>query len=403
MFRGDEERGARYSDVFLRLDASQDSEESHELTKSRERAAIAAQSDGPVYLGAGYYDHSIPTQAERFVLEIEFHRQSSRLNAAIGREFEDALNGCHAAVCRLTGTSHTEISIYCGGSALGRGAVLASRATGRRLILASESLGHDRLSELNRIARTVSLEVRAVESRDGLVDVNALRKTLYAEGDRVAATIVGYPNFYGLLERLGQISESVKANGSLLMLTVDPVVLAALRSPADWGADITVCDAHTAPIHSTEGYARLGFIACSDYFFNATGSGEVFRALRDDEMKDVRMLGALRTLTHLAYTEPRELRRASERSRLAAQYARQSLLEAGFSFQHAAPFWREFAVKTRDPKGMLAYLDKWGIVGGYELPDGILLAFTEKRSVDEIDELVYFMKRFEFEEGRASS
>ena len=391
--------GARYSDVFLRLDALKEPGEARELTKSRERAAIAAQSDGPVYLGAGYYDHLIPTQAERLVSEIEFHRQSSRLNALIGRDFENALNGCNAAVCRLTGASHAEISVYCGGSALCRGATLASRATGRRLILASESLGGSRLAELRGVASAASLEVRTVESRNGLVDVDALRKTLYAEGDRVAATIVGYPNFYGL----GQISESVKAIGALLMLTVDPVALAALRSPADWGADITVCDAHTAPIHSSEGDARLGFIACSDYFFNAASSSDVFRTLRDDEMKGARMRGALRTLAHLAYTEPRELRRASERSRLAAQYARQSLLEAGFSFQHAAPFWREFAVKTRDPKGMLAYLDKWGIVGGYELPDGILLAFTEKRSVDEIDELVYFMKRFEFEEGRESS
>ncbi len=395
--------GARYSDVFLCLDALKEPGEGRELTKSRERAAIAAQSDDPVYLGAGYYDHLIPTQAERLVAEIEFHRQSSRLSALIGRDFENALNGCNAAVRRLTGASHAEISVYFGGSALCRGATLASRATGRRLILASESLGAPRLAELCAAASAASLEVRAVESRNGLVDVNALRKTLYTEGDRVAATIVGYPNFYGLLERLGQISESVKAIGALLMLTVDPVALAALRSPADWGADITVCDAHTAPIHSSEGDARLGFIACSDYFFKATSSVDVFRTLRDDEMKGARMRGALRTLAHLAYTEPQELRRVSERSRRAAQYARQSLLKAGFRFQHEAPFWREFAVKTRDPKGMLAYLDKWGIVGGYELPDGILLAFTEKRSVDEIDELVYFMKRFEFEEGRESS
>ena len=53
--------GARYSDVFLRLDALKEPGEARELTKSRERAAIAAQSDGPVYLGAGYYDHLIPT------------------------------------------------------------------------------------------------------------------------------------------------------------------------------------------------------------------------------------------------------------------------------------------------------------------------------------------------------
>ena len=43
---------------------------------------------------------------------------------------------------------------------------------------------------------------------------------------------------------------------------------------------------------------------------------------------------------------------------------------------------------------MLAYLDKWGLVGGVELSDGLLLAFTEKRCKEEINELAYFMKDY---------
>ena len=49
-----------------------------------------------------------------------------------------------------------------------------------------------------------------------------------------------------------------------------------------------------------------------------------------------------------------------------------------------------------DPVGMNAYLRRWGIVGGFELQDGLLLAFTEKRAREEIDELVYFMKEYQF-------
>ena len=56
-------------------------------------------------------------------------------------------------------------------------------------------------------------------------------------------------------------------------------------------------------------------------------------------------------------------------------------------------------MSVADPAGMNAYLRKWGIVGGCELPNALLFAFTEKRAKGEIDELVHFMKLYQFGDG----
>ncbi|MBQ5788760.1 MAG: hypothetical protein IIW01_00590, partial [Thermoguttaceae bacterium] len=80
-----------------------------------------------------------------------------------------------------------------------------------------------------------------------------------------------------------------------------------------------------------------------------------------------------------------------------ARYAHSELKKAGFEFQHDAPFLREFAVKVDNPREMNRYLLEWGIIGGYELENGLLLAFTEKRTREEVDELVYCMKSYQFD------
>jgi hypothetical protein len=44
-----------------------------------------------------------------------------------------------------------------------------------------------------------------------------------------------------------------------------------------------------------------------------------------------------------------------------------------------------------------ASIQNLSCIGGYELEDGLLLAFTEKRTREEVDELVYCMKSYQFD------
>ena len=394
-------------------------EERRELARFRDFAASTASEDGPVYLGAGDYDHRAPSSVDRLAAQLEFHRSSSEGREELSDELRKAVFLFQRRVCRLSGTASANVSLYRGGSALGQACLFAVEATGRELIVAPETLSPETLSRLDAYARAGSFELRTVPSRDGLTDLDALCKTLETDGKRTAAVVAPYPNFYGCLERVGRIAEATRAAGALLVMAVDPVALAILRSPAEWGADLVASDVHAIPARSEKGNVRLGFVAASRSFLeNApptltrrvkTPSGDWSLCLARDFGRGVRptspigarALDPLRTLVHLAYADERDLRLAAKTSHERARRAHDALARAGFEFLYDAPFLREFAVKVADPAGALAYLEKWGIAGGYKLDDGLLLAFTEKRDEEEIEELVYFMVEYRDRAGRA--
>ena len=387
-------------------------EKRRELVRIRNLAASTAAEDGPVYLGVGDYDHHSPSAIDRLASQLEFQRASSETREDLSRELYDAIFRFEQTARRLSGMASANVSLFRGCSALGRACHIAAEATGRPLVLAPDVASPEALERLNAYANLGAFELRIIPSIAGLTDLGVLRKTLALDGARTAAVVAPYPNFFGCLDRMGQIAEATRAAGALFVTAVDPVALAILRPPAEWGADFVVGDVHTVPARRELGDVQLGFIATSRRFLESapttlvrrveTESGGCGYCLARDfgrgapatETTHARALDSLRTLVCLAYADARELRRVAKTSHERARLAHDVLARAGFEFLYDAPYLREFAVKIADPDGMFSYLEKWGIVGGYKLDDGMILAFTEKRSVEEIDELVYFMTEY---------
>lgn len=404
-----------YEDLFVDLpDALAAQVVDPAVMSRRHYAASVSSADGPVYLGAGFYDHNISSAVDSLADEVEFRRVNASDGAALDDILASAVHRFHRLVCQLAGTPAVDLAFYRSGDALSRACRLAVEATGRKLIVAPETLPPERLALLRAHAAAGIVELRVVPALKGLTNLESFYAILQSERGRVAAAIAPYPNYCGLLERVGRLSDATQEAGALFIMGVDPVALAILRSPADWGADLVAGDVHTTPLRKNDGDVRLGFVAASERFLamapknfltcfvDSSGNYTYFlprsfggRASEfSGSPRKTRAIGALRTLIHLAGVRIQELRHVAEESHRIATYARKRLRKAGFEFQHDAPFLREFAVKVDDPKGMLAYLDKWGLVGGVELSDGLLLAFTEKRCKEEINELAYFMKDY---------
>jgi glycine dehydrogenase subunit 1 len=110
-------------------------------------------------------------------------------------------------------------------------------------------------------------------------------------------------------------------------------------------------------------------------------------------------LNALAATLYLAMVGREGLRQVAETSVQNAHYAAARILELeGFELLYPdAPFVREFAVRTpEDPRAILSRGLERGLLAGVRLgrfpdletPDGLLLAFTEKRTRAEIDRLV---------------
>ena len=72
----------------------------------------------------------------------------------------------------------------------------------------------------------------------GTTDLEALERMLADPEHPVAGVVVANPSFLGLLEPMAEIGRLAHAAGALFVSVVEPVSLAVLASPGEYGADI---------------------------------------------------------------------------------------------------------------------------------------------------------------------
>jgi glycine dehydrogenase subunit 1 len=238
----------------------------------------------------------------------------------------------------------------------------------------------------------------------------------------VACFLVQYPNFFGCIEELEGVAEVVHAAGALLVVAADPVMLAVLRTPGELGADIVVAEGQPFGNAPSFGGPVVGLFAARQKLVRKM-PGRIVGATVDTEDRrgyvltlqtreqQIRRekatsnictnqgLNALAATVHLSLLGREGMREVAESAVQNAHYAWRRLQEVqGVAPLYPdTPFAREFAVATEEnSRAILERGFEAGILAGVSLsrfesleaPDGLLLAFTEKRSREEIDRLV---------------
>jgi glycine dehydrogenase subunit 1 len=114
-------------------------------------------------------------------------------------------------------------------------------------------------------AQGIELVSQAV-GEDGLVDVAVLTADdREADEEPYAAVIVQQPNFYGLLENVDRITNWAKSKQALVIAVVNPLSLALLKPPGEWGqtgVDIVVGDGQPLGVPMASGGPSFGFMCC---------------------------------------------------------------------------------------------------------------------------------------------
>lgn len=383
-----------------------------------ESAAVASgwADDAPSFVGAGEYDYFAPSSVERTASSAAFRTalsEDSAFQKGAPPNVWRVLYRCQRTICRLTATDAASVFFDRVGGALTRACALAVEATERRRVVVSETLRRDDAETLRAFAAASGrFDVQTIGARNGVADVDELDAFLNAEGENVATVVVQYPNFFGNLERIGRIVASARRVGATTTAAVDPFATAALKSPGKWGADFVAGEVAPNARNARFDAPRLAFVAATETAvrrapkrrvveaFGADGRPVRGLALFERNAETARRsfdanapetLDALTALVRLAFADPLDLRRAAEEARRLAEYARDELRAAGFELEYDAPFLREFVVKIENPGEMNRRLLDWGIVGGFELDGGLLFAFAEQRTREEVDELVYLM------------
>ena len=242
-----------------------------EMTMLADMAARARQDEsGPCFLGAGCYDHHIPAAVWDVASRGEFMTAYTPYQAEASQGTLQLIYEYQTMMASLTGMDVSNASVYDGGSALGEAVLMAVRATqrGRRGAAASEAKEHRvalagpchplYAEAAANIARNQGVVLEATGfAADGTADLDALKAMA------PQAVVVQQPNFFGLVEPVDEIIRWARANGALTIAVVNPLALAVLKPPGEWGgdgADIACGDGQPLGIPMASGGPSFGFI-----------------------------------------------------------------------------------------------------------------------------------------------
>lgn len=366
------------------------------------------------FLGAGAYDHFIPTVVDAMASQGEFVTAYTPYQAEASQGTLQAFFEYQTLVCELTGMDVSNASLYDSATAAAEAVLMARATNNRNRLLISGAVHPDTRAVLATYLHHLPYEIVTVETKDGRTDPDALRKHATAD---TTAIVMQSPNFFGCVESLEPAAAIAHECGALMIASVDPISCALLKSPGECGADIVVGEGQPLGIPMGFGGPYLGLMACRDALMrkmpgrlvgastDASGRRGYCLTLqtREQHIRRERAtsnvctnqgLLALRAAIYLNTMGKIGLAKVASLCLDKAHYAADRIASLkDFEIRFASPFFKEFVVRTRKDVGkVMAHAKAQGILAGVplgrwypELADCFLVAVTEKRSRDQID------------------
>ena len=275
----------------------------------------------------------------------------------------------------------------------------------------SASLNPRTRKVLDTYALHHGIELGIIALKDGVTDLDDLKKLL-AEGG-VAGVIVQQPNVYGIVEDFTGFAEACHEQKALFVMDSVAADLAVLKTPGEWGADIAVGDGQSLGIPMQFGGPYVGYMCCTEKLIRKM-PGRIVGMTKDNRDQRAfvltlqareqhirrqkatsnicsnQSLMALFVTIYLSLMGKQGMKEAAQLSYAGAHYLCDELLKTNrFSLVYDKPFFNEFYVKYDGDIDTLyqRFVDA-GFLGGVKFDNGILFAVTEKRTKEEIDNLV---------------
>ncbi|UZH06693.1 aminomethyl-transferring glycine dehydrogenase subunit GcvPA [Heyndrickxia coagulans] len=367
------------------------------------------------FLGAGVYDHYIPTVVDHVISRSEFYTAYTPYQPEISQGELQAIFEFQTMICGLTGMDVANSSMYDGGTSMAEAAMLAAGQTKRKKILVSKAVHPEYRAVLHTYARGQGITVEEIPLADGCTDLEAAKKQI--DGG-TAAVIVQYPNFFGSLERLKEIGELAHGEKALFVVSANLLALGVLAPPGDFGADITTGDCQVFGIPAAFGGPHCGYFATTSKLMRKIPGRLVGETVDEDGKRGYvltlqareqhirrdkatsnicsnQALNALAASVAMSALGKKGVKEMALANIAKAQYAKRKLAEKGFELPFSSPFFNEFPVKLpKSVQEVNEHLLQKKIIGGYdvgkdypEFAGCMLIAVTELRSKEEIDQL----------------
>ena len=216
------------------------------------------------FVGAGAYEHHIPAAVWDLASRGEFMTAYTPYQAEASQGTLQLIYEFQTMISRLTRMEVANASVYDGASALAEAMLMAVRANKKnksRLILVAGNLNPRYLRACQSIVKNQGLELRSVpfSSETGCIEWPV------SDLEDAAALAIAYPNFFGGLDAVDELTTLAHEQGALVIGVVNPTAMALLKPPGSWGeqgADIVVGDGQPLGIPLSSGGPYLGFMCC---------------------------------------------------------------------------------------------------------------------------------------------
>ena len=364
------------------------------------------------FAGFGVYDHYMPSVIPSLLQRSEFLTSYTPYQAEISQGTLHYIFEYQSMMAELTGMDISNASMYDGTTACTE-AMMMAVAAGKKQnkVLVSASLNPRTRKVLDTYALHHGIELGTIALKDGVTDLDDLKKLL-AEGG-VAGVIVQQPNVYGIVEDFTGFAEACHEQKALFVMDSVAADLAVLKTPGEWGADIAVGDGQSLGIPMQFGGPYVGYMCCTEKLIRKM-PGRIVGMTKDNRDQRAfvltlqareqhirrqkatsnicsnQSLMALFVTIYLSLMGKQGMKEAAQLSYAGAHYLCDELLKTNrFSLVYDKPFFNELYVKYDGDVDTLyqRFIDA-GFLGGVKFDNGILFAVTEKRTKEEIDNLV---------------
>ena len=369
------------------------------------------------FAGAGIYDHYTPAVVPSIVARSEFLTSYTPYQAEISQGTLHYIFEYQSMMAELTGMDVSNASMYDGATATAEAVLMAVAATKKaNRVLVSQTVDPKVRRVVDTYARFQGIDVVSINATDGVTDKDHMQQ-LIAEGG-VAGVVVQAPNYYGIVEDYSGFADTIHAAKGLFIINSIAADLAILKTPHEWGADIAVGDGQSLGIPMSFGGPAIGYMCCTDKLIRKM-PGRIVGMTTDNRAQRTfvltlqareqhirrqkatsnicsnQSLMALFVTIYMALMGKEGLRQAAETSYAGAHYLCRELINTGlFALTYQQPFFNEFCLTYKGNVDEL--IDKctaYGFLCGVRVDnDKILIAVTEKRTKEEIDELVNIIK-----------
>jgi glycine dehydrogenase subunit 1 len=383
------------------------------VKKHLEHLAGKNATDLTLFLGAGFYDHYVPSVVDSITRRGEFYTAYTPYQAEASQGTLQAIYEYQTTLCRLTELEVANASLYDGGTALYEAAMMAVRLTGRDKIVLDSGISPIYRSMLYCYTRNLKLQFDELPFHVGTTDRASAEELM---DEDTAAILLQNPNFFGCVDDLTDVVEMAHNVGALAVMSCYPISLGILKTPGEMGVDIATAEGQSLGLPLSFGGPYLGCMATRKKYIRqmpgrlvgATTDTQGRRGYvltlqtREQHIRRERAtsnictneaLCALGSLVYLSHIGKEGLKDVAELCADKAAYAAERLDAIdGVTVRRDAPFFNEFVCELPiDASDVINRMIEKGYAPGFPLgryspgqKNELLVAVTEKRSKGEI-------------------